>query len=94
MEEAELGGAGLRREGMQQKEDDIAPRKFVRYEFLVGGFDEGVAGGEAPVEAGDGGSGVGAAGGFTGAPKAAAQTASAQTAGAHVKAVVPDPTGR
>jgi hypothetical protein len=38
--------------------------------------------------------GIGAAGGFTGAPRAAAQTASAQTAGAHVKAVVPDPTGR
>jgi hypothetical protein len=38
--------------------------------------------------------GVGAAGGFTGAPKAAAQTAGAQTAGVHVKAVVPDPTGR
>jgi len=38
--------------------------------------------------------GIGAAGGFTGAPRAAAQTASAQMAGAHVKAVVPDPTGR
>jgi hypothetical protein len=34
--------------------------------------------------------GIGAAGGFTGAPKAAAQTASAQTTTAHVKAVVPD----
>lgn len=34
--------------------------------------------------------GIGAASGFTGAPKAAAQTASAQTAMAHVKAVVPD----
>ena len=38
--------------------------------------------------------GVGAAGGFTGAPRAAAQTASAQTASAHVKAIVPEPTGR
>ena len=38
--------------------------------------------------------GIGAAGGFTGAPKAAAQTAGAQSASAHVKAVVPDPTGR
>ncbi len=38
--------------------------------------------------------GIGAASGFTGAPKAVAQTASAQTAGAHVKAVVPDPAGR
>jgi hypothetical protein len=38
--------------------------------------------------------GVGAAGGYTGAPRAAAQTAVAQTAGAHVKAVVPDPLAR
>ncbi|HWZ98275.1 MAG TPA: hypothetical protein VN025_10990 [Candidatus Dormibacteraeota bacterium] len=34
--------------------------------------------------------GIGAAGGFTGTPKAAAQTAGAQTATAHVKAIVPD----
>lgn len=34
--------------------------------------------------------GIGVAAGFTGAPKAAAQTAGAQTATAHVKAVVPD----
>jgi len=34
--------------------------------------------------------GVGAAGGFMGAPRAAAQTAGAQTASAHVKAIVPD----
>ncbi len=38
--------------------------------------------------------GIGAAAGFTGAPKAAAQTAGAQTTSAHVKAVVPDATGR
>ena len=34
--------------------------------------------------------GIGAPGGFIGAPKAAAQSASAQTATAHVKAVVPE----
>jgi len=38
--------------------------------------------------------GIGAAGGFTGAPRAVAHTASARTAGAHVKAVVPDSTAR
>ena len=35
--------------------------------------------------------GIGAAAGFTGAPKAAAQSAGAQSATAHVKAIVPDP---
>jgi hypothetical protein len=38
--------------------------------------------------------GIGAAGGFTGAPKAAAQSAGAQSATAHVKAVVPDAKAR